>query len=109
MGERPYVRLRRGSVRREHLIACQRLRNSPSAIAYKRANRWDARLEARSRQYASKPRPFFYSDGSVAQAPADGFTQHECLVSPHHFTFSGVCYESTNATIQISSPQHPQP
>jgi hypothetical protein len=52
---------------------------------------------------------FFYSDGSVAQAPADGFTQHECLVSPHHFTFSGVCYESTNATIQISSPQHPQP
>jgi len=52
---------------------------------------------------------FFYSDGSVAQAPADGFTQDECLVSPHHFTFSGVCYESTNATIQISSPQHPQP
>jgi hypothetical protein len=35
--------------------------------------------------------------------------QEECLASPHHFTYLGVCYEGTNATIQISSPQHPQP
>jgi hypothetical protein len=36
-------------------------------------------------------------------------TQDECLASPHHFTYLGVCYLGTNASIQISSPQHPQP
>jgi PEP-CTERM motif len=36
-------------------------------------------------------------------------TQDECLASPHHFTHLGVCYPGTNASIQISSPQHPQP
>jgi len=36
-------------------------------------------------------------------------TQDECLSSPHHFTYLGVCYPGTNASIQISSPQHPQP
>ena len=35
-------------------------------------------------------------------------TQDECLASPHHFTFEGTCYPGSNATITISSPQHPQ-
>ncbi len=34
-------------------------------------------------------------------------TQAECLASPHHFIYLAVCYEGTNATIQISSPQSP--
>lgn len=36
-------------------------------------------------------------------------TQDECLTSPHHFTHLGVCYPGTNANINISSPQDPQP
>jgi len=36
-------------------------------------------------------------------------TQDACLASPHHVTHLGVCYPGTNASIQISSPQHPRP
>jgi len=35
-------------------------------------------------------------------------TQDECLASPHHFTYLGVCYPGSNASIQMSIPQHPQ-
>jgi lysylphosphatidylglycerol synthetase-like protein (DUF2156 family) len=35
-------------------------------------------------------------------------TQEQCLALRSRFTHLGVCYEGTNATIQISSPQHPQ-
>jgi hypothetical protein len=36
-------------------------------------------------------------------------TQDPCLTLPHHFTHLGVCYPGSSATIQISSPDHPQP
>jgi hypothetical protein len=36
-------------------------------------------------------------------------TQDECLASPSHFTHLGVCYPGSNASIQLSSPQNPQP
>lgn len=36
-------------------------------------------------------------------------THDECLASPHHFTHLGVCYPGTNANINVSSPQNPQP
>ena len=36
-------------------------------------------------------------------------TQDQCLALPSHFTHLGVCYPGNSASIQISSPQHPQP
>jgi hypothetical protein len=36
-------------------------------------------------------------------------TQDECLASPHHFTYLGVCYPGSVAWIGISSPDNPQP
>lgn len=36
-------------------------------------------------------------------------THDECLASPHHVTHLGVCYPATNANINVSSPQNPQP
>jgi hypothetical protein len=31
-----------------------------------------------------------------------------CLTSPHHFTYLGVCYQGSTLTLGISSPQNPQ-
>jgi hypothetical protein len=36
-------------------------------------------------------------------------TQDECLASLHHFTHLGVCYPGSSASIQLSSPNNPQP
>jgi hypothetical protein len=47
--------------------------------------------------------------GDIWRQEIPTMSQDECLASPHHFTYLGVCYEGTNATITISSPQHPQP
>ena len=35
--------------------------------------------------------------------------QQQCLLSPHHATYLGVCYEGENFTIGISNPSNPQP
>lgn len=37
------------------------------------------------------------------------YTQEECMVSPHHFTHLGVCYEGDVAYITLSNPDNPQP
>jgi hypothetical protein len=35
--------------------------------------------------------------------------QDECLVSPHHFTYLGVCYPGSVAYVQLSSANDPRP
>jgi hypothetical protein len=36
-------------------------------------------------------------------------TQDECLASPHHFTYLGVCYPGSVAYVQLSSANDPKP
>ena len=36
-------------------------------------------------------------------------TQDECLASPHHFTYLGVCYPGDVAYIGLSAANAPQP
>jgi hypothetical protein len=36
-------------------------------------------------------------------------TQDQCLQLPSHATHLGVCYPENSFSIQISSPDHPQP
>jgi hypothetical protein len=36
-------------------------------------------------------------------------TQDECLASPHHFTYEGVCYPGSVAYVQLSSANDPKP
>lgn len=36
-------------------------------------------------------------------------TQDQCLALPSHFTHLGVCYPGTNASLNLSNPNAPQP
>ena len=36
-------------------------------------------------------------------------TQDQCLSLPSHFTHLGTCYPGSNATLQLSNPNDPQP
>jgi hypothetical protein len=36
-------------------------------------------------------------------------TQDECLASPHHLTYEGVCYPGSVAYVQLSSANDPKP
>ena len=36
-------------------------------------------------------------------------TQDECLASPHHATYEGVCYPGSQFSLTLSDPSHPQP
>lgn len=35
--------------------------------------------------------------------------QQDCLLTPSHFTYLGVCYPGSNASINLSNPNAPQP
>ena len=36
-------------------------------------------------------------------------TQDECLASPHHATYAGVCYVGTEFSLNLNSVNDPQP
>jgi hypothetical protein len=46
---------------------------------------------------------------AVQGGPCDGQMLKACLTLASHFTYLGVCYPGSNASLTLSNPNNPQP